>query len=398
MKLAILVIANFVASLAMGVALTIVPWQLAKSAGGEQVLALTATYASGLLIFLSPVSGRLVDRFSRRKLMVLSFVLMGAVLLLATLGYQQPDFRLWGLAAFFFASQVFFLFLYQARTAFIQEVFAEQERARVNSWMEVEMQSSTFLAGVIAIFALQDAYFAVVLFLTAAMLITAGLLILFIPYNKQPRPKQATLLRTVLKSLLRRKDLLLLGVCANLPYVAVMLLNVVHPVYISKVLQMDVAALATASLSYAIGAAVFGYAAAHIIRWFGELTVIATTLFLFSCALLGVSLMPVFSMIVAVAVVLGSTNALTRVTFMTYAMKKVSPHIMGSYLSIIHSLTYVQRTVFSLLLSLLIVYAPDANYYYFVFAVACLGPVGFFVYALIASEQIAEVESTPEAA
>ncbi|WP_152986625.1 MFS transporter, partial [Pseudovibrio sp. POLY-S9] len=79
MKLSVLVFANFIASIAMGIALTIVPWELSKSLGGEKVLAFTATYATALLIFLAPVSGRVVDRFSRRSTLMICIAIMAGV-------------------------------------------------------------------------------------------------------------------------------------------------------------------------------------------------------------------------------------------------------------------------------------------------------------------------------
>jgi MFS family permease len=391
MKLVILTFSNFIASIAMGIALTVVPWELSETLGGEKVLAFTATYATALLIFLAPVSGRVVDRFSRRSTLMVCIVMMAIVLQIASVAYGNSFLKVASLSVFYFASQVFFLFFYNALTAFIQEVFAEDERGKVNGWMQVEMQVSSFVVGLLMIYAVKSSDFQFLLQLNGGLMLLSAILLCFIPYTQQARPARARVSRAVFRSILKRKDLVLLGVCANITFVAVMMLNIVHPIYLSGVLKLDVSALAKLSISYGLGAALSGFLISRIVSTGSAIMIMRACLAIFSLALLTISLFPNFPTIVICAGLLGALGSAERVAFNTYIMSMVGKDIFGSYLSVISSLTYIQRTLFGFLLSLLIVGFPAANYYWFVFAISCFGLLLLQLHAVLASTQMLEL-------
>lgn len=387
MKLTILFIANFIGSVAMGIALTIAPWKLSSSIGGEKVLAFTASYATAILIFVSPVAGRIVDQFSRRASLVVCVVLMGAALQIAALTYPQPALRVVSLAIFYFASQLFFLFFYNALSAFIQEAFAEQDRGKVNGWMQVEIQLSSLVTGVLMIFIIKSDVFAFVLMLNGLLLLASGGLLFFIPYKRQKPPERAHFSGFVFAKILERKDLLVLGLCAKVTFVCVMLLNVVHPIYLNNVLQMDVSALATQSIVYGLAAAISGFWVSRFVTKSSAVLIMRTSLTGFAAALLMICLLPEFAVIVAGAGALGATGSAMGVAFNTYIMSMVDQSIFGRYLSVVSTLTYIQRTLFGLGLAFLIAGYPAANYYWFVLGVCGIGLVLMQVYLALARPQ-----------
>ncbi len=393
MKLIILFFANFIASVAMGLSLTIVPWELSNSLGGEKVLAFTATYASAFLIFLSPVAGRVVDSVSRRSALVVCIVLMGAVLQLTSLTFDSAALRVLSLGAFYFASQIFFLFFYNALSAYIQEVFAEDERGKVNGWMQVEMQLSSLATGLLMIYAITSSGFALALQINGFLLFVSAILLCFLPYTKQERPARARASRAVFRDILRRGDLLLLGICANVSFVCVLMLNVVHPIYFNSVLGLDVSSLAAVSISFGVGAALSGLLVSRIASKQSALSIMQVALTAFTLSMLTICLFPIFPLIVGGAAVLGAASTAIRVAFNTYMMSMVDKGIFGSYLSVISTATYLQRTIFGFLLALIIAGYPASNYYWFVFAMSVTGLMLLQVYSWIATSQ--KLEATP---
>ncbi|QUS58483.1 MFS transporter [Pseudovibrio brasiliensis] len=391
MKLIVLAFSNFIASIAMGIALTIVPWELSESLGGERVLAFTATYATAILIVLAPISGRIVDRFSRRSTLMMCIVVMAVVLQISSITYGNAFLKIASLSVFYFASQVFFLFFYNALSAFIQEVFNEEERGKVNGWMQLEMQASTFVVGLLMIYAVKSSDFQFLLQLNSGLMVISALMFCFIPYKKQERPARARVSRSVFRTILKRKDLVLLGVCANISFVSVMMLNIVHPIYLNSVLKLDVSALAQLSISYGLGAALSGFLISRFVSAQSALTIMRACLSVFTATLLTISLLPTFTTIFIGAALLGAAGSSIRVAFNTYVMSMVEKDIFGSYLSVISSLTYIQRTLFGFLLSMLIVGFPASNYYWFVFAIGCLGLILLQVHAVLASTQKLEL-------
>ncbi|KZL19908.1 putative 3-hydroxyphenylpropionic transporter MhpT [Pseudovibrio axinellae] len=391
MKLLILFFANFIASVAMGIALTIVPWELSNSLGGEKVLAFTATYASTVLIFLSPIAGRLTDSLPRRNTLVVCVVLMGVVLNLVSLAYNNPVLKITSLSVFYFASQIFFLFFYNSLTAFIQEAFAEKEHGKVNGWMQVEMQLSTLLAGLLMIYSIKSSDFEFILLINGFLLLLSALMLSFIPIKQRVRPPQTRVSKIVFLAILKRKDLLLLGVSANISFVSIMMLNVIHPIYFNSVLGLEVSSVAMISISFGVGAAASGFLISRIVMQHSALLIMRSCLATFTLSLLVMSLSPSLEVIVILAGILGATGSATRVSFNTYAMSIVDKNIFGSYLSVINVMTYIQRSVFGFLLALMIAGFPSSNFYWFVFMFTCLGLFTLFAHFIYSSSNRLEL-------
>ncbi|GHB31066.1 hypothetical protein GCM10007094_19390 [Pseudovibrio japonicus] len=391
MKLFSLFAANLVASVAMGIALTIVPWELANSVGGGKFLAFTASWSTAVLIFVSPVAGRLVDRLSRRFALMVCVVTMGIVLQISALAYGSAVLKVAGLSVFYFLSQIFFLFFYNALTAFIQEVFEEEERGKVNGWMQVEMQASTVLVGLLMIYSIESEDFRSVLVLNGFLLFLSALLLGVIPYSKQSRPQQARRSSVVFATILRRYDLVMLGICGSVSFVCIMMLNIVHPVYMVSVLQLDVSALAKLSIAFGIGAAFSGFIAGRCVRKEIALPIMKTCIVLYTAMTFLMALFPDFLVILVLFAGLGATGSAIRVAYNTYIMSVVDEAIFGSYLSVISTVTYIQRTVFGLLLALIIAWWPASNYYWFVFAISFAGFVLLLVHGVLASGHRLEI-------
>ncbi len=391
MKLYILLSASLVASIAMGIALTIVPWELANSVGGGKFLAFTASWSTAVLIFVSPVAGRLVDGLSRRFTLMICVVIMGVGLQISALTYSSPLLKVAGLSVFYFLSQMFFLFFYNALTAFIQEVFDEEERGKVNGWMQVEMQVSTVIVGLLMIYFVESEDFRSVLILNGFLLFLSALLLRAIPYTKQKRPERVRSSRVVFATILRRYDLVVLGICQSMSFVCVMMLNIVHPVYMVSVLHMDVSALAKLSIAFGIGAAVSGFIAGRFVRKETALPIMKACIVLYTAMTLLMALFPDFLIILVLFAGLGAAGSAIRVVYNTYIMSVVDETIFGSYLSVISTVTYIQRTAFGVLLALIIAWWPASNYYWFVFAISFVGFVLLLVYGVLASGHRLEV-------
>lgn len=396
MKLATLLFANLISSIAMNIALIIVPWELADTVGGDKVLAFTATWATAILIFVSPIAGRVTDAISRRTALIVCVVLMGGALQLAAVAYDHPILHLTSLAVFYFFAQIFFLFFYNALTAFIQEVFTDKERGKVNGWMQVEMQTSTLLVGLLMIYVVSSEDFKFMLMLNGLLMFLSGLTLLLIPYKKQVRSAQAKISRTVYLTILKRKDLVILGLCDGAIFVCVMMMNIIDPIYLSQVLDMEVSALATISISWGIGAALSGFFVGRIINERSAIKILNGGVLIYTGAMLLVCLYPTFLMIVLMLGVCGAMGAGTRVAFNTFVMSKVDNSIFGSYMAVVSTMTYIQRTVFGLVLALIISAFPASNYYWFVLAICLFAFALLRLYSLFASSEKLNVLAEPK--
>ncbi|SFL22829.1 Na+/melibiose symporter [Pseudovibrio ascidiaceicola] len=392
MKLLILFFANFIASIAMGISLTIVPWELAQTSGGAKFLAFTATWSTAVLIFVSPIAGRLVDSISRRYSLILCVVIMAVVLQLAAIAYGSQVFKVISLSAFYFCSQIFFLFFYNALSAFIQEIFDDTERGKVNGWMQAEMQAATFVVGLLMIYLVNERDFQLALMINGGLLVIAAILLRLIPYTQEKRPARAKISKDVYRVIFSRLDLILLGIGGNITFVCVMMLNIIHPVYFNNVLNLEIAALAQLSISFGIGAGLGGFFIGRFVSDTSALPIIKICLLVYSGSLLTICLNPQLVTILVLYGVMGATGSAIRVAYNTYVMSVIDTSIFGSYLGVISTLTYIQRTIFGLILGLIISAFPNSNYYWFAFAIISFGALCILIASVTTSEQKLEME------
>lgn len=394
MKLPILIFANFMASIAMGIALTVVPWELSNTLGGDKILAFTATWATALLIFVSPIAGRIIDGISRRTALVSCVCAMAVVLQITAFAYDNVVTRLISLSVFYFLSQMFFLFYSNALTAFIQEIFNENQRGKVNGWMQVEMQVSTFVVGGLVIYFVTDSDFKNVLTANAILLFISTFMLWFIPYKIHERPQQAKIAKLVYLTILKRKDLFLLGLADGAKFSCVMMMNIIHPIYFSQVLKLDVSSVAMLSVSWGLGAAIFGFSVSRFVSQKSGLIFVKIGTGIYTIALFFMAMFPQFISILFLFGLCGAMGATTRVAFNTYVMSAVDKSIFGSYLGVVSTTTYIQRTIFGLALALIITRFPASNYYWFVFGIGVFSFTLLLLHSLFASN--AKLEMTPK--
>lgn len=387
MKLPILLFANFISSIAMSIALTIVPWELANTTGGATVLAFTATWATAILIFVSPIAGRIVDAMSRRSVLVICVTTLGIALQIVSFTYDNTTLQIISLSAFYFLSQMFYLFFDNALTAFVQDIFAQKKRGKVNGWLQVEMQVSTFIVGFLMIYLVTGQEFKYVLLINGFLMLVSALTLIFIPYTRKPRAISSSVTKTVYLTILKRKDLVLLGLCDGAIFVCVMMLNIIDPIYFNAVLKLEISALAMLSISWGLGAGISGFFVGRIASEHSALPILRTGILVYMTALFIISLYPTFWTIVILIGVCGAMGSATRVAFRTFIMSKVDNDIFGSYMAVVQTMTYIQRTGFGLVLALIIAAFPASNYYWFVFGICAFAFIALIGYGVFASDK-----------
>ncbi len=368
----------------MGITLVVVPWELAKTTGGE-ALTVAATWSTIILLFLAPISGRLIDRISRRFTLRLCTLVMGIVLQITSLVYSDPAFRVAFLCGVFFFSHVFFLFFHNALAALIQEISDRKGRGKLNGWMQIEIQISTFFVGFLIIYLVGSEEARLILFVNGILLSLSSYLLGFIPYKKKKVPRRASNSRAVFIVILKRYDLLILGVCGNIAFICSMMLNIVIPIYFASVLQIDISAVAKLSIAFGIGASSSGFFFSRVTLKRSAVPVMNICLALYAAIILSMSLVPNFLVILTLFGGLGAVSSAIRVVFSTYLMSVVDEDIFGSYLSVISAITYALRAIFSFILMLIIAWLPIASCFWLILFISLVGVALIQVHKFVAS-------------
>jgi MFS transporter, DHA3 family, macrolide efflux protein len=128
-------------------ALTIWVWQ---ETGEATALALVALFSFAPGILLSPIAGAIVDRFSRKRLMILSDLAAGLSTVAILILYSAGSLEIWHLwAAGFFAS-AFEAFQFPAYSAAITTMIEKKHYTRANAMLSMVGSASIIIAPALA--------------------------------------------------------------------------------------------------------------------------------------------------------------------------------------------------------------------------------------------------------
>ncbi|WP_162651866.1 MFS transporter [Lentilitoribacter sp. Alg239-R112] len=320
---------NFLSSVSIGVFLIALPWLIIKTQGSDSLIAVNAA-AMMFLFLLRKRSGILVDSISRAGLFATAMLLMA--LFLAILAFQ-PDNVVLLLGVFFFG-HIYLFFYYVIRSAITRDIVPDGQFGRYNGILEIEGQVSTFVAGGLTayIFAQNVASLSLVFGCAAAgMIISASIVLMKLHINVPSAQKEIEPDGLAYKQY--PLSLLLLSYCGSVPFICVMLLNIIKPIVIVDFLQYSGEVLALTSVFYTVGATSAGTLGSRSwIETASERVVFLTlVIFLLSCALLVINSSAV--MLYFSSIIWGVSNGLSRITWQTAAMNKVGTQDIGKFLS-----------------------------------------------------------------
>ena len=147
----LLFIANIISGFAQGISMLAIPWYFAD------ILGMSSTYAKGYAIltfislFWSLYSGTLVDRYSRKKLFLYSNLVCSIIIGSAAFYGITNEHTPWILALAVFGTTMFHYSIhYPNLYAFGQEITEKENYGKLNSYIEIQGQSTSIFAGAFA--------------------------------------------------------------------------------------------------------------------------------------------------------------------------------------------------------------------------------------------------------
>uniref|UniRef100_UPI003B529081 MFS transporter n=1 Tax=Roseovarius indicus TaxID=540747 RepID=UPI003B529081 len=333
------ILANFVSSVSMGVFLIALPWMMVKTLGGDALIAVSAL-AMLVLFLLRQKSGTLVDSAPRSKLFATGMI--GMALLLVVLAVAPTSTAL--MLAVFFGGQIYLFFYYVIRAAITREIVPEGQFGKYNGILEIEGQVSTFFAGgAAALFFARDlGSLSPVLWASASgMLISAFIVLVKLPAkvpldNVEKEPETPATQHFPI-------SLMLLAYCGSVPFICVMLLNVIKPIVIVDLLEYSGEVLALTSVFYTIGAIAAGLLGGRgwIETGIGHVVSLTLLSFLIFCLLPAAIPTPV--VLYLSSVVWGISNGLSRIAWQTAAMNQVGNQRIGNFFATVSAGVGIMR-------------------------------------------------------
>ncbi|MDX1476990.1 MAG: MFS transporter [Saprospiraceae bacterium] len=375
----LLFVANTVSGVAQGISMLAIPWYFARD-GDMARFGLIYILTNLVSLFWVPYAGVLIDKFSRKRVFIVISLVGGlAVGAIAWLGHWQGDLPWWLVALVFGLTFFNYNIHYPNLYAFVQEITEPRSYGKITSALEIQGQITTMAAGAAGAVLLEGTQngmlnvfgFLVkvpwdipawriheIFTLDAATYFVGFLIILAIRYQplKQRHVEHGRLLVRLnigWQYLRNHKLIFIFGVASYSIFVTILIgVFYLDPLYVSNHLHETGDVFAASEMYYAIGAVFAGVAILRMFtRWNGVIGIILLTVitaFIFGWLAVAHSVIVYY----IVVLLMGLTNAGTRILRVNYLFNTVPNQVYGRANSIFNMTNILLRIAFLALFSL----------------------------------------------
>jgi len=328
----LILMANIASSIGSGITMIAVPWLLVTSENGNVLFGFITLGMTLINFMITPYVGTLVDRISRKNLLLISEIICLVVILgFAILGFSGGTYTIWHYTTIYMIGSLYYTIFYPTMFAMNQEIFDKSQYKSLNGTMEVQGQLSSMIAGAVASYLLVQWELQSILLLNVASYGAAAYFYIRLPYVKAKPMKNVNKRSGAWDGLLYLKEkpgLFVFLFFSTMPFLGVMITNYLFPVYLSDVMKVSGDIYALENMIYAIGAITAGMAIPVIAKRFGnESTIIAgVALYTVAISIIVFVKLPVF---LSLMFFLAFGNSGTRVARNSYMMDVVPNEIIG---------------------------------------------------------------------
>ena len=369
----LLFIANIISGFAQGISMLAIPWYFADILKLPRVYALGYAILTFLSLFWSLYSGTLIDKYSRKKMFLYSnlccALLIGTIACFGIINEGTP----WILALLVFGITMFHYNIhYPNLYAFGQEISDPKDYGKLNSYIEIQGQSTSIFAGGFAAllltgtsgnnlnilgleipmpFEIEKWQIHEIFLMDSITYALAFIIILFIKYK--PLENKIVDVGSVFDRLsqginfLKSNYLLFIfGLCSYMIFTFLIVeMFILVPNYVSNYLLEGGNVFASSEVYYSIGAVISGISIRKLFDKknpvFGVIVMMIATIL--SCFIL-IFTKNVFAFYF-VSFIIGISNAGTRILRITYLFSHIPNHIIGRVGSVFNCMSVIIRTV-----------------------------------------------------
>ena len=353
-----------------------IPWLLIQQPQGKAILGYTNSIVTLAILLLLPYLGKLVDRNSRKAVVLIFLALGFAVnILVIAVMLLRRRVEVWELLTVFAYGSLGASVYYPAQFALNQEIFAHDQYEQLSGAIEIQWQAASMIAGAAGALLISRVPLWSILTIDATTYAVSFCLVTRLAYS---RSKLASSTTSALKMmwegvcyLQQRPRLSIVMFASFLPFLALMVANYLSPIFVRDTLGMGSEVYAAGEISYAFGAVVAGLSIPFIN---GKIGLIPTLFFTIGCYTIAVALnpiLPVTAVFLISFMLQGWGNAGSRVARSILVLKTVPNEIIGR-VNLFYSA--IERLLRAALLALVTYLLKDwgPNLPYFILASVCL--------------------------
>ncbi|QFF97480.1 MFS transporter [Psychrobacillus glaciei] len=345
----LIIFANISSSIGSGITMIAIPWMLVTSTNGNAVFGYVTICMTIISFIVTPFIGNLIDKMSRKKLLLVSEIICFVLLLFfSIIGFMGLHYEVWHYMFIYMIGSLYYTIFYPTMFALNQEIFNKDQYRSLNGTMEVQGQLSSVIAGGLASILLSIWDLQYILLLDALTYGAAIYFYLKLPYTQISLRKVSKISKSKgtegLMYMLKRPSMFIFVFFSIMPFIGVMITNYLFPVYLSDVLKSSGSLYGTQSMIYGMGAIMAGIIVPIIARKFGDEKTIIYCMITYTIAISLIVWVNIpFYLSLMFFIAIGNSGA--RVARNSFLMDQIPNEIIGRIDSLFRSLGLFFRIV-----------------------------------------------------
>lgn len=345
----LIIFANIASSIGSGITMIAVPWLLVSSENGNEVFGYVTMGMTILSFLITPYIGSLIDKISRKRLLIYSKVFSLLLLFIFTLiGFLGIHYKVWHYIIIYMVGNLYYTIFYPTMFALNQEIFDKDQYKTLNGTMEVQGQLSSMIAGAVASILLMKWDLQFILLLDVFTYALAIYFYLKLPYTKTSvrKTKNVTTIKATegLTFMLKRVSMFMFLSASLMPYIGVMITNYLFPVYLSDVLKTDGNIYGIQGMIYGLGAIFAGLFVPIIAKKLGDEKTIVYSVLTYTIAISFIIYTNIPGYL-ALMFFIAIGNSGSRVARNSFLMDNIPNEIIGRVDSLFRSIGLLLRII-----------------------------------------------------
>jgi DHA3 family macrolide efflux protein-like MFS transporter len=367
----LLFLSNIISGLAQGISMIAIPWYFIEIIDNSEYFSFSYIIITIATLFWGIYAGAIIDRYSRKKIFILTNIVCGCFIGSIALYGIYSSYLSELLVVSVFAITIFnYNIHYPNLYAFGQEITEQKNYGKLNSYIEVQGQTTSVLAGAFAAILLtgttnknlEIAGFNFILpfnvekwqiydiFLLDAFTYLAVIAIFsFIKYSpiKIEKTHTGSLFSRLKLGFNYLNDHHLIFVFGLVSYMlfafTLVELHVILPSYVHDFLLASGNVYASAEIYYSIGAIFSGLLILRFLSRYNTILSVVVLMFVVACAFFAMTFSNSLIVFFIGSLILGITNAGVRILRTTYLFNNIPNNLIGRATSVFSSLNIIVR-------------------------------------------------------
>ena len=367
----LLFLSNIISGLAQGISMIAIPWYFIEIIDNAEYFSFSYIIITIATLFWGIYAGAIIDKYSRKKIFILTNIVCGCFIGSIALYGIYSSYLSELLVVSVFAITIFnYNIHYPNLYAFGQEITEQKNYGKLNSYIEVQGQTTSVLAGAFAAILLtgttnknlEIAGFNFILpfnvekwqiydiFLLDAFTYLAVIAIFsFIKYSpiKIEKTHTGSLFSRLKLGFNYLKDHHLIFVFGLVSYMlfafTLVELHVILPSYVHDFLLASGNVYASAEIYYSIGAIFSGLLILRFLSRYNTILSVVVLMLVVACAFFAMTFLNSLIIFFIGSLILGITNAGVRILRTTYLFNNIPNNLIGRATSVFSSLNIIVR-------------------------------------------------------